>query len=146
MRPMILGTFGPASNVLWYHGQSCVLDQCKNVEQNQSPYKQGKMAYQNKVLVSDDPQVLSMYDFRTAKEYAAYLIPHLKPDFHILDIGSGPGGITRDLAQLVPQGKVIGLDISPGVVAQAKAKYQEPNLSFDVGDASDLSRFADNTL
>lgn len=104
------------------------------------------MAYQNKVFVSDDLELNSKYSFRTAKDYAAYLLPHLKPNFDILDVGSGPGGITRDLAKLVPDGTVIGIDMSPGVVDQAKADYQEPNLSFQVGDATNLARFADNTL
>lgn len=104
------------------------------------------MAYQNKSLGSDDPNVTALYDFRTAKDYAAYLLPHLKPHFHILDVGSGPGGMTHDFSLLVPQGRVVGIDTSPGVVAQAAAKYQEPNLSFEVGDAHELSQFADASL
>lgn len=104
------------------------------------------MAYQNNVLVSDDPIVTSLYDYRTAKDYAAYLLPHLKPDFSILDVGSGPGSITRDFAELVPKGRVLGIDMSPGVVDKARAKYQAPNLSFEVGDATDLAQFEDNTL
>lgn len=104
------------------------------------------MAYQNKTLVSDDPNTTVLFEHRTAKDFAAYLLPHLKPDFHILDVGCGPGGITHDFSLLVPQGKVVGVDISPGIVAQAAAKYQEPNLSFEVGDAYELSQFADGTL
>lgn len=104
------------------------------------------MAYQHKVLVSDDPKVTSLYDYRTAKEHAAYLLQHLKPNFSILDVGSGPGSITRDFAQLVPEGRVVGVDVSPGVVEQARAKHQAPNLSFEVGDATDLAQFDDNTL
>ncbi|KAL1871917.1 hypothetical protein Daus18300_004551 [Diaporthe australafricana] len=101
------------------------------------------MAYQKKALVSNDPNLTALYDFRNAKDYAAYLLPHLKPHFHILDVGSGPGGMAHDFALLVPQGKVVGIDMSPGIVAQAAAKYQEPNLSFDVGDAYELAQFAD---
>lgn len=104
------------------------------------------MAYRKKALVSDDPNLTALYDFRNAKDYAAYLLPHLKPHFHILDVGSGPGGMTHDFALLVPQGKVVGIDMSPGIVAQAAANYQEPNLSFKVGDAYELSQFADPSL
>ncbi|KAI3398072.1 hypothetical protein diail_9936 [Diaporthe ilicicola] len=100
------------------------------------------MAYQE-AFVSDDPDLTALYDFRSAKDYAAYLLPHLKPNLHILDVGSGPGGMTHDFALLVPQGKVVGTDMSPGVVTQAAAKYQEPNLSFEIGDACELSQFAD---
>lgn len=104
------------------------------------------MAYQSNVFVSDDPKLTSLYDYRTAKDYAAYLLPHLKPNFSILDVGCGPGSITRDFAQFVPEGRVVGIDVSSGVVDQARAKFQAPNLSFEVGDATDLAQFADNTL
>ncbi|KAJ0107264.1 UbiE/COQ5 methyltransferase [Diaporthe amygdali] len=101
------------------------------------------MAYQQKALVSDDPDLTTLYEFRNAKDYAAYLLPHIKPDFHILDVGSGPGRMTHDFSLLVPHGKVVGIDISPGILAEAAAKYQEPNLSFELGDAYELSQFAD---
>lgn len=104
------------------------------------------MAYQNKILVSDDPNTIVLFEHRTAKDFAAYLLPHLKPDSRILDVGCGPGGIAHDFSLLVPHGKVVGVDISPGIVAQAAAKYQEPNLSFEVGDAYELSQFSDGTL
>lgn len=104
------------------------------------------MAYQNKVVKSDDPGVTSLYSYRTAEDYASYLLPHLKPNFNILDVGCGPGGITRDFAKLVPEGTVIGIDVSAGVVNQARASFQEPNLSFQVGDATNLARYDDNTL
>ncbi|KAI7785579.1 ubie coq5 [Diaporthe eres] len=101
------------------------------------------MAYQNKALVSDDPNVLALYEYRTAKDYAAYLLRHLKPDFHILDVGCGPGGMTHDFSLLVPQGKVVAIDVSPDIVVRAAATYQEANLSFEVGDAYELSQSAD---
>lgn len=104
------------------------------------------MAYQNKIMSSDDPNVTFLWEHRTAKDFAAYLLPHLKPDFHILDVGCGPGSITHGFSPLVPHGRVVGVDVSPGVVAQAAAKYQEPNLSFEVADAYELSQFADASL
>ena len=54
--------------------------------------------------------------------------------------------MTHDFSLLVPQGRVVGIDTSPGVVAQAAARYKEPNLSFEVGDAYELSQFADASL
>lgn len=104
------------------------------------------MAYQNKIMGGDDPNVTILFDRRTAKDFAAYLLPHLKPDSHILDVGCGPGSITHGFSPLVPLGKVVGVDVSPGIVAQAATKYQEPNLSFEVGDAYELSQFADASL
>lgn len=106
------------------------------------------MSYQPGHIQSDDPNVTKAYDYRTAQACAAHLIPHLKPHFDILDVGCGPGSITRDLAVFCPQGQTLGLDLSPGVVSQAESKYRTEvtNLSFAVGNAEDLSQFADNSF
>ena len=42
--------------------------------------------------------VLRSYTWRNAANSASYLLPHLRPDMRILDIGCGPGTITVDLA------------------------------------------------
>jgi len=53
----------------------------------------------------------------------------------VLDVGCGPGTITADLASLVPEGSVLGVDAEPGVVAQARSDASGiPNLAFQVGD------------
>ncbi|NLP82438.1 methyltransferase domain-containing protein [Microbacterium sp. CFH 90308] len=79
--------------------------------------------------------VLRSHRWRTAENSAAYLLPHLKPGMSILDVGSGPGTITADLAARVAPGRVVGTDASADVVAQAAADHQAPGLSFEVGDA-----------
>lgn len=79
--------------------------------------------------------VLRSHRWRTAENSAAYLLPHLKPGVSILDVGSGPGTITADLARLVAPGRVVGTDASAAVVAQAAADHQAPGLAFEVGDA-----------
>jgi len=83
--------------------------------------------------------VLRSHRWRTAENSAAYLLPHLKPGTSILDVGSGPGTITADLARLVAPGRVVGTDASADVVAQAAADHpadaRAPGLSFEVGDA-----------
>lgn len=56
------------------------------------------MAYQNGHLGGDDPNVTKFYDSRRVESCCAYLLPHLKPDFSVLDVGCGPGSITADLA------------------------------------------------
>lgn len=64
-----------------------------------------------------------------------------KGDERILDIGSGNGKITARLAEMVPRGTVVGIDISPDMVDYARNKYppkKYPNLSFQIGDASHL--------
>ncbi|KAJ7608778.1 S-adenosyl-L-methionine-dependent methyltransferase [Roridomyces roridus] len=56
--------------------------------------------------------VLRSHSSRTAQNSCAYLLPSLKPDMHVLDIGCGPGTITLDLAKLVPQGHATGVEPS----------------------------------
>ena len=56
---------------------------------------------------------------------------------HILDVGCGPGTITADLAALVPDGHVVGLDAAPEVLDKARATATERgvhNVQFAVGD------------
>ncbi|MGQ4363055.1 methyltransferase domain-containing protein [Streptomyces sp. SAS_272] len=65
--------------------------------------------------------VLRSHTWRTAANSAAYLLGSLKPHMRILDIGCGPGTITADLAALVPDGHVTGVDHAPGVLEQARA-------------------------
>lgn len=61
----------------------------------------------------------------------------LRGDEAILDAGCGDGKITKDLAQRVPQGSVIGIDLSSSQIAFAKSMETE-NLSFEVADIQEL--------
>src|SRR6478609_5628732 len=79
--------------------------------------------------------VLRSHRWRTAENSAAYLLPHLGPGVSVLDVGSGPGTITADLAARVAPARVVGTDASAAVVAQAGADHAAPNLTFEVGDA-----------
>ena len=59
----------------------------------------------------------------------------------ILDIGCGPGTITADLAALVPDGHVVGIDNGAEVIAKAgstAASRGITNVDFLVGDAHAL--------
>ncbi|CAG8981985.1 hypothetical protein HYALB_00004851 [Hymenoscyphus albidus] len=85
------------------------------------------------------------YHERTAQVCADYLIPHIKPDSKILDVGCGPGSITRDLANLAPSGTTVGVDYFSTVVSQARASYPLPNLTFEVGNTLKLE-FPDNSF
>lgn len=62
-------------------------------------------------------------------------------DERVLDIGCGDGRITASIADLVPEGSVLGIDSSEGMVSFAKEKFatgDHPNLSFQLGDARNL--------
>jgi SAM-dependent methyltransferase len=85
---------------------------------------------------------------RGAADSAGFLIPHIKPTFTILDVGCGPGSISADLAALVPEGHLIGVDSVASVLDQARenaASRSVLNIEFKHADANDLP-FPDNTF
>lgn len=60
---------------------------------------------------------------------------------NVLDIGSGDGKISAELASLVPSGSVLGIDSSPEMVALASQSFpssQYPNLRFKEMDAAHI--------
>ena len=92
--------------------------------------------------------VLRSHRWRTAENSAGYLLPHLLADAHVLDVGCGPGTITVDLAALVPDGDVTGIDAAPDVLALARAEADrrvQGNVRFQAGDVYHLD-FADGTF
>ncbi|MGV9453530.1 methyltransferase domain-containing protein [Streptomyces sp. NPDC003635] len=92
--------------------------------------------------------VLRSHTWRTAANSAAYLLDSLEPRMRILDIGCGPGTITADLAALVPDGRVTGVDRAPGILAQARATAAERglhNVDFAVADVHALE-FPDDSF
>jgi 2-polyprenyl-3-methyl-5-hydroxy-6-metoxy-1,4-benzoquinol methylase len=82
-----------------------------------------------------DP-VLQSHRWRTVENSAGYLAPHLRPGLDVLDVGCGPGTITVDLAARVAPGRVVGLDISPAPLDEARelAGRSGVDVEFTVGD------------
>jgi SAM-dependent methyltransferase len=63
----------------------------------------------------------------------------IEPDENLLDAGCGAGWLSRILAQRVPQGRVIGMDISDEMVRHARQKSAEyHNLVFVIGAADEI--------
>ncbi|MFE0171019.1 class I SAM-dependent methyltransferase [Streptomyces sp. NPDC059002] len=92
--------------------------------------------------------VLRSHTWRTAANSAAYLVGSLKPHMKVLDIGCGPGTITADLAALVPDGHVTGVDHAPGILDTARATAAErglENVDFAVADVHALD-YPDDTF
>lgn len=99
------------------------------------------------------PATVRQHSQRTADEAAAFLLPDLRPGMRLLDVGCGPGSITRGLAERLAPGEVVGLDLSAETLTAARMDaaarglanltYQEgsvyqipfPDASFDVAYA-----------
>ncbi|MEE2778353.1 MAG: methyltransferase domain-containing protein [Acidobacteriota bacterium] len=64
--------------------------------------------------------VVGQHARRTAETCAQFLLPRLQASMRVLDVGCGPGTITAGLANRVPDGKVIGVDVSSEVLAGAR--------------------------
>ncbi|TFC55453.1 class I SAM-dependent methyltransferase [Cryobacterium sp. TMT2-15-1] len=88
------------------------------------------------------PSVIQSHSWRSVDNSASYLADMFVPGTSVLDVGCGPGTITLDIAERVAPGRVVGLDSSAEIVAQAAARAQElriTNVEFVVGDAYALN-------
>ena len=94
------------------------------------------------------PATVRQHGQRTAAEAAAFILDDLQPGLRVLDVGCGPGSITRGLAEIVAPGEVVGLDASADVLAVAREEAAArgiANVRFERGDAYALP-FADNSF
>ena len=71
----------------------------------------------------------------TRTNRAATIIEHLEleDDMAVLDVGCGPGRVAVPLAERVPKGEVVAVDIQDGMLRRAKEKAQNahvPNIRF----------------
>ena len=82
-----------------------------------------------------------MPDQRRAEPHAAYLLPHLKTGYRVLDFGCGPGTIYVGLARIVAPGEIHGIDMEESQIALARAAAEaggHSNAAFHVGDVTNL--------
>ena len=61
-----------------------------------------------------------------------------KGNERVLDLGCGDGVLTSRIAESVPDGEVVGIDGSEGMIAAASLK-QRPNLKFFLQDINDIA-------
>lgn len=111
---------------------------------------------ENRYKLGYSKAVLGALERRTAATDAAHLLPHLKTDSRILDVGCGPGSITLDFAKLAAGGSVVGVDISAESIAVARQRVDEyqmqhtsPKLgkiAFQEVNVLEGLPFADNTF
>jgi SAM-dependent methyltransferase len=88
------------------------------------------------------PAVVRHHARRTAEEAAAFLIPELRSGMRLLDVGCGPGSITRGLAERLAPGEVVGLDLSAETLEAARrdaAARGLTNLRYEMGSVYALA-------
>jgi trans-aconitate 2-methyltransferase len=75
------------------------------------------------------------------KEWGVRLIAELglTGSERVLDLGCGDGALSARIAGLVPDGEVVGVDASPGMIAAATADPR-PNLRFKLMDIDDIDQ------
>ena len=64
------------------------------------------------------------------------------PPGRVLDLGTGTGIVALALAERYPGAEVVGIDLSPGMIEEARRQLPPQlagRVSFEVGDASALS-------
>ena len=91
--------------------------------------------------------VLDSHRGRTAQNSAAHLLPHLRPGSTLLDVGSGAGTITADLATLVAPGWVTALEMSTEALDLTRAELDRQGRSgvdLVVGDVHSLDFASDS--
>ena len=97
-------------------------------------------AYYKQHWIDIEPERHAAYDqilgFHPAMEPLIRPL-ELKPGLRVLDVGSGPGHTTFELARRVaPGGKVTGVDINAEFVARSKARSREHAVSIEFVQAA----------
>ncbi len=82
--------------------------------------------------------VLRSHRSRTAQNSAAYLLPVLRPGHRLLDIGSGPGTITCDLAEHVAE--VIAIEPDEAAIELTRREAAERGASTVICEIADVHR------
>ncbi|CUM64621.1 uncharacterized protein PRCAT00002229001 [Priceomyces carsonii] len=104
---------------------------------NQTYYKRGF-----------EKSVSDTHSRRNVENSVKFIVPYLKPDFKVLDVGSGPGTITIDMGKYIPKGSIVGVEPTEELLDEAKANLEKSgvsNVAFQMGSAYQLP-FEDNTF
>ncbi len=64
---------------------------------------------------------------------------HLAASDNVLDVGCGSGWLARRISKLVPEGRVVGMDISDEMIRVARrARLDEDNILFVTGEVAEI--------
>src|SRR5829696_5115641 len=75
---------------------------------------------------------------RSAPFFDLLALVDVRPNLKVVDLGSGTGELTRQLADSLPNSDVTGLDSSPEMLGKA-ASFSSPSLRFARGDQARLT-------
>ncbi|KAH3675494.1 hypothetical protein WICMUC_002685 [Wickerhamomyces mucosus] len=76
-----------------------------------------------------DESISQTHSWRTAENCAEYMLKYVKHNYKILDVGSGPGTITKSFAKYIPDGYIIGIEPTAELIEEAS---KDPNLPYNV--------------
>ncbi|GAB2542190.1 methyltransferase domain-containing protein [Brachybacterium huguangmaarense] len=95
-----------------------------------------------------DPAVLGGHRRRTAANSADHLLPLLRPGQRLLDVGSGAGTITADLARAVAPGRVTAVEVAEESAALTRAELGRQGIAAAEVIVADAHRlpFADGSF
>jgi ubiquinone/menaquinone biosynthesis methyltransferase len=104
--------------------------------------RERKQIYVNQMFATIAPQydrVTSLLSYGQDKKWKKQLVElaEIQPHHEILDLACGTGDITFMLAERVTSGKVVGVDITPGMLEIANQKKHRAgvkNVQFKLGD------------
>ena len=68
-------------------------------------------------------------------------LAEVSPPRRVLDLGTGTGVVALALADRYPEAEILGIDLSPGMIGEARRKLPSElagRVGFEVGDASAL--------
>jgi arsenite methyltransferase len=102
------------------------------------------LALDNTALALDYERISATRQLEAGKQLVEDLA--IAPGERVLDIGCGTGLLAEHIANIVgPTGFVLGLDPLPLRIGLATSRARD-NLSFELGDAYDLGRLADQSF
>jgi SAM-dependent methyltransferase len=66
--------------------------------------------------------------------YHDFFVNRIQPGERVLDVGCGPGAVAYDVADRA-QARVVGMDLDPVYIAQARERFAHPRVEYRLGDA-----------